>query len=207
MPGRPARPTRPRRAQARTQAGHSDEAPSDPKGELAASRQKSPGAWAEASVERRTVRETGCVSDRVNTRYVAHAAQVQRRRDPPGTIQSAGPERLRRRASTGPLPWQGSAAGTMSPVLSPPPGVQRSRRVIRGAKASGRGRHYGNGKADRSTESDRTRRCVAHQAGATKHTREACCRSQPRHTDRCQATTATGTANPGSAPNPHRTTA
>ena len=50
------------------------------------------------------------------------------------------------------------------------------------------GRHYGNGKADRSTSSGRG---AAHQRGATRHTKEAHGRPQPRHTDRCQATTAT----------------
>ena len=36
------------------------------------------------------------------------------------------------------------------------------------------GRHHSDRKADRSTESTRTRRGAAHQRGATRHTREAC---------------------------------
>ena len=59
------------------------------------------------------------------------------------------------------------------------------------------GRHHGVGKTDRSTESDRTRRGSAHQRGATWHPREARCRPERRHTDRCQATTATGCRKPG----------
>ena len=51
--------------------------------------------------------------------------------------------------------------------------------------------HHGDGKADQSTESDRTRRGAAHQCAATRHAREACRRPQPQHEDRCQATTAT----------------
>ena len=59
------------------------------------------------------------------------------------------------------------------------------------------GRHHGDRKADRSTESDRTGRGAAHQRGAMRHAREARRRPQPRHKDRCQATTATGCREPG----------
>ena len=41
---------------------------SDPQGEVSASKQNSPEAPAESPVERRTVRETELVSDRVHTR-------------------------------------------------------------------------------------------------------------------------------------------
>ena len=61
-----------------------------------------------------------------------------------------------------------------------------------GASPRGRERHHGVGGADRSTERDRTGQGAAHQSGATRHAREARRRPQPRHTDRCQATTATG---------------
>ena len=57
-------------------------------------------------------------------------------------------------------------------------------------------RHHGVGKADQSTRSDRTGRGAAHQRGATRHAREARRRPQPRHTDRCQVTTATGCRKP-----------
>ena len=53
-------------------------------------------------------------------------------------------------------------------------------------------RHHSVGKANLSTESDGTGRGAAHQRRATRHAREARCRPQPRHTDRCQATTANG---------------
>ena len=42
-------------------------ASSDPQGAVSASTRNSPGALAESPVERRTVRETGRVSDRVHT--------------------------------------------------------------------------------------------------------------------------------------------
>ena len=58
-------------------------------------------------------------------------------------------------------------------------------------------RHHGVGKVDRSTENDWTGRGATHQGGATRHTREAGCWPQPRHEDRCQATTATGCREPG----------
>ena len=66
-----------------------------------------------------------------------------------------------------------------------------------GDRARGRGRHHGDGKANWSTESDRTGRGAAHQRGATRHAREARRRPQARHEDRCQATTATGCREPG----------
>ena len=57
-------------------------------------------------------------------------------------------------------------------------------------------RHHGVRTTDRTTESDRTGRgaekLAAHQRGATRHAREACRWRQPRHKDRCQATTTTG---------------
>ena len=66
-----------------------------------------------------------------------------------------------------------------------------------GASPCGGERHHGVGTADRSTESDRSGRGAAHQRGATRHAREARRRPQPRHTDSCQATTATGCRKPG----------
>ena len=129
-PGRLARPTRPSRARTRTHARDPGVASSDPKGAVSASTQKSPGAPAQSPVERRTVRETGRISDRVHTRQTtaAHAAQDRSRRDPPGTTPSQGPERVRPGARPVPLPRQGPAAGTKSPVLGRPP---RSRAATR----------------------------------------------------------------------------
>ena len=74
-PGRPARPTRPRRARTRTHARDPGVASSDPQGEVSASTRNSPGALAESPVERRTVRETGRVSDRVHTRQPTQGTQ------------------------------------------------------------------------------------------------------------------------------------
>ena len=73
------------------------------------------------------------------------------------------------------MPRQGQAAGTVSPVLGRPPCAPRSRPVNPGAKAPARGRHHGDGKADRSTGSDRTGRGAAHHAGARRQPREARC--------------------------------
>ena len=110
--------TRPRRAHTRTQARDPGLASSDPKGKVSASTRSSPDAPAEAFVNRRMVRDTGRVSDRVHTRQTtpAHAAVDECRRNPPGTTPSRGPQRVRRGASPAPLPWQGPAAGTMSPA-------------------------------------------------------------------------------------------
>ena len=67
-PGRPSRPTRPRRACPPTHARDPGVASSDPPGEVSASTRNSRGAPTEFPIERRTVRETGRVSDRVPTR-------------------------------------------------------------------------------------------------------------------------------------------
>ena len=74
-PGRPALPTQPRGAHTRTQARNTGLASSDPKGEVSASTRNSPGAPAESHVERRTVRETGRVSDRVHTSKLPQRTQ------------------------------------------------------------------------------------------------------------------------------------
>ena len=71
-----------------------------------------------------------------------------------------------------------------------------------GASPRGGERHHGVGKGDRSTESNRTGQSAAHQHGATRHAREAHRRPQPRHTERCQATTATGCRRPGQRARP-----
>ena len=137
--GRPARPGQ--KEHAHTHARDPGVASSDPKGEVSASTQNSPGAPAESPVERRTVRETRRVSDRVHTRQTtaAHAAQDRSRRDPPGTTLSRGPERVRRGARPAPLPGQGPAAGTKSPVLGRPPRAPRSHPVKPVATAPGVG--------------------------------------------------------------------
>ena len=52
-------------------------ASSDPQGEVWASTRNSPGAPAESPVERRTVPETGRVSDRVHTRQPLQRTQTK----------------------------------------------------------------------------------------------------------------------------------
>ena len=67
-PGRPACLTRPGRTSTRTHARDPGVASSDSQGELSASTRNSPRAPAESPAERRTVQETGRVSDGVHTR-------------------------------------------------------------------------------------------------------------------------------------------
>ena len=67
----------------------------------------------------------------------------------------------------------------------------------RGASPRDGERHHGVGKANQSTESDQTRQGAEHQRGATRYARKARRRPQPRHTDTCQSTTATGFHKPG----------
>ena len=209
-PGRPARPTRRGRARTCTHARDPGVASSNPKGAVSASTRNSPGAPTESPVARRTVRETGRVSDQVHTRQTtaAHAAQDRSRRDPPGKTPSQGPERVRRGARPAPLPRQGPAAGTMSPVLGRPPRAPRSHPVKPGATAPGVGEGTtATGKpagAPRATGPDEERRTNAgprgtperHAAGHNHGTRTAAKPQRP-----------SGAANPGSAHNTRRTAA
>ena len=147
----------------------------------------------------------------------AHAAQDQRRRDPPGTTPSRGPERVRRGASPAPLPRRGPGAGTMRPVLGRPPRAPRSHPVKPGAQAPGVGKGTtASGKptgAPRATGPDEARRTTrgheARQRGKPPTTTKAqgqvpsnnsrrvpqarrarTTRNEPRHRNRCQATPA-----------------
>ena len=185
-------------------------ASSDPKGAMSASTRNRPSAPAESAFERRTVRETGRVSDRVHTRDTtsAHAAQDRSRRDPPGTTPSRGPERVRRGARPAPLPGQGPAAGTRSPVVGRPPRAPRRHPVKLGATApwGGRGttatgKLTGASRATRTAEERRTnvgprgtpeRHVINHNHG----TRTGAKPQRPP-----------GAANPGSARNKRRTAA
>ena len=74
-PGRPACPTRPGRTSTHTHARNPGVASSDPQGEVSASTRNSPGAPAQSPVQRRTVRETRRVSDRVHTRQPPQRTQ------------------------------------------------------------------------------------------------------------------------------------
>ena len=178
-------------------------ASSDLKAEVSASTRNSP-------LERRTVGETGRVSDRVHTRHTtaAHAAQDRRRRGPPGTTPSRGPERVQRGARPAPLPRQGPAAGTKTPVLGRPPHAPRSHPVKPEATAPGVGEGTtATGKrtgAPRATGPDEARRTNAgprdtperHAAGHNHGTRTGARPQRPP-----------GAANPGSAHNTRQTAA
>ena len=222
--GRPARPTRPGRARTRTHPRDPSVVCSYLKGVVWASTQDSSGAPAGAPVQRWTVRETGHVSDRVHTRQTtaAHAARDQRRRDQPGTTPSPGPKRVRSGASPAPLPWQGPAAGTKSPVLGRPPRAPRSCRGNPGLKAPGRGWHHRDGQPTRAltaTGLEEARRNTrgheacrrgtppstakahgrvqsnnGHRVPQTREVRKE--RNEPRHGRRCQATRKPHITNP-----------
>ena len=71
-----------------------------------------------------------------------------------------------------------------------------------GATPRGGERHNCVRKANQSTQSDQTGRGAAHQCGAMRHAREARRQPQRRHTDRCQATTATRCRKPGKRAQP-----
>ena len=197
--GRPARPTRPSRARTRTHARDPGVASSDPKGAVSASTRNSPGAPAESPVERRAVRETGRVSDRVHTRQTP--PRTQPKTDAGGTRQGQ-PHRGAPNgydAERASAPASAGASGRHNEPGSRPASACPAQPPSKSGGASSRvgERHHGDGKANRSTESDRTGRGAAHQRGATRHAREARRRPQPRHEDRCQATTATGCRKPG----------
>ena len=203
-PGRPARPTRPNRACTRTHARDPGVASTVPKGAVSASTRNSPVALAESPVERRTVRENGRVSDRVHKRQTtaAHAAQDRGRRDPPGITPSRGPERVRRGERPAPLPQQGPAAGTKSPVLGRPPRAPRSHPVKPGATAPGVGEGTtATGKptgAPRATGPDEARCTNAGPRGTPE--RHAAGHNHGRRTG-AKPQRPPGAANPGSAHN------
>ena len=190
-------------------------ASSDPKGAVSASTRNSPGPPAESPVARKTVQKTGRVSDRVHTRQTtaAHAAQDGSRRDPPGTTSSWGPGQVQRGGRPAPLPWQGPAAGTKSPVLGRPPRAPGSHSVRSEATAPGVGEGTtAMGKptgASRATGPDEARRTNAgpearqrgtppatttargqvpmHNGHRVPRTREArTTHDEPRHGGRCQ---------------------
>ena len=165
-PGRPARPTRPGRTSTCTHARDPGVASSDLQGEVLASTRNSPGAPAESPIEQRTVRETERVSDQVHTRQPPQRTQPKTdRRDPPGTTPSRGPERVRRGAS--PAPFLGGARGRYNEPGSRPASACPAQPPSKAGGASSQGgeKHHGVGKADQSTESDRTGRGAAHHAG------------------------------------------
>ena len=206
-PERPARWTRPSRARTRTHARDPGVASSDPKGAVSASTRNSPGALAESPVARRTVRETG----RAKPHTPNHRSARSPRAKPEGPARDnpiEDPERVQRGARPEPLPRQGPAAGTMSPVLGRPPRATRSHPVKPVATAPGVGEGTtATGKptgAPRATGQDEERRPNTgprgtperHAAGHNHGTRTGAKPQWPP-----------GAANPGSAHNTRRTAA
>ena len=138
----------------------------------------------------------------------AHAAQDLRRRHPPGTTPSRGPEWVRRGPSPAPLPRWGPAARTITPVCGPPPRAPRSRPVKPGAQPLGLGKGTTvSGKpigAPRATGPDEARRTNTGPRGTPE--RHAAGHSQGTQTGAKQQRLP-GAANPESAHNRQRTTA
>ena len=162
-----------RRAGARTLATDPGVAPST---------QNSPSALVESPVERRTVPETGCVSDRVHTRETTARPKLE---GPARDNPIAGPRTGTTRSETS-APFLAGANGRHNEPGSRPASacpVQPPSKAG-GDSPRGAGRHHGNGKADRSTESDSRGRGAAHQRRAKRHTREAQRRRQPRQRTR-----------------------
>ena len=92
----------------------------------------------------------------------------------------------------------------MTLVLGRPPRALRSRPVNPGAKAPGMEKGTPATRKRTGTPGETGPDEVRRTTGATRHAREARRRPQPRHTDRCQATTAAGCRKPGQcAPQPH----
>ena len=168
-------------------------ASSDPQGEVSASTRNSPGAPTESPDKRRTVRETGYVSDRVHTRQPPQRTEGPARDNP-----IAGPQTgtMRREPSApalaGASGWHhelGSRPASTCPAQ--PPSKTGGDSPLDG------GRHHGDGKADLSSERNRTGRGAAHQPGAIRQARRAHCGPQLRHRTKCQATAAAGCRKPG----------
>ena len=113
--GKGARPTRlgGPEGQALTRT-HADLVPasSDQQEEASASTRNSPCATADNPVRRRTVRETGRVTDRVHMRKTTapHTAQDRKCKDPQGKMPQQGPKRVQHGASPAPSP-RGGASG------------------------------------------------------------------------------------------------
>ena len=125
-----------------------------------------------------------------------------------GQPHRGAPERVRRGARPAPLPRQGPAAGTMSPVLCRPPRAPCSHPVKPGATAPGVGEGTtATGKptgAPRATGPDEERRTNAGQRGTPE--RHAAGHNHSTRTG-AKPQRPAGAANPGSAHNTQRTAA
>ena len=134
-------------------------ASSDPKGAVSASTLNSPGAPTEFPVGRRTVQETGRVSDRVN---------ASPRPTPEGPARDnpiAGPQKGTTRSEHS-TPASAGASGRHNEPGSRPASACPAQPPSKAGGGSPRlwKRHYGVIKADRSTESDRTGQGEVHDA-------------------------------------------
>ena len=182
-------------------------ASSNPQGEVSASTRNSPGAPAESPIERRTVRETGRVSDQVHTRQPPQRTQPKfgaggPRRDNP----IAGPRTGTTRSEPS-VPASAGASGRHHEPGSRPASACPAQPPSKAGGPSPRAGHHGVGKADRSTESNRTERGMAHHAGPRgTPERHAAGQNQGTQTG-AKPQRPPGAANPESAHNAHQTTA
>ena len=182
---------------------------SDPKGAVSAATRNSPGAPAESPVERRAVWETRRVSDRVHTGKLPQ--RTQPKPTPEGTARAhpiAGPRTGTTRTEPK-APASAGASGRHKEPGSRPASTCPAQPPSKSRAASPRDgeRHHGVRKDNPSTASDQTGRGAALQCRATRHARETRRRPQPRHTNRCRATAATGCHKQGSTHISRRTTA
>ena len=178
-------------------------ASSDAKGAVSASTQNSPGAPAGSSVERRTVRETGRISD--------HRSAHSPRPTPEGPARDnpiAGPRAGTTRSEPSASATARGQRHTMSPVLRRPPRAPRSHPVMPGAHPPGvKNGTTASGKptgAPRATGPDEARRTRAEPPGTTG--RHAAGDKQGTRTGAKQQRPP-GAANPGGVHNRQRTTA
>ena len=128
-----------------------------------ASTQSSPGAPAKSPIKRRTVRETGNVSNHV------HARKPPQRTQPKtvtGGTRQGQPQREPREGTTRSKPSAPALPGDSEPgSRAAPTCPAQLPSKSKGASPRGGKRHHGVGKADRSTESDGPGRGAAHHAG------------------------------------------
>ena len=166
-PGRPARPTRPRGTSTRTHSRDPGVASSDPQGEVSASTRNSPGAPAESLVDdglygKPDASVTGSTHANYRSARSPRPTPEGPARDNPiagprtGTTQSE-PSATASAGASGRHNEPGSRPATACPAQPPS--------KAEGASPGGAERYQGVGKADRSTESDRTRRGAAHHTG------------------------------------------
>ena len=198
-PGRPARPTRPRKhAHAHT---HGTQAWHPPTQNRRCRRPPETAPVHRPSPPSKDGRYQKPDASVTGSTHAKHRRARSPRPTPEGPARDnpiAGPRTGTTRSEPN-APASAGASGRHNEPRSWPASACPAQPPSKAGGASPRGgeRHHGDGKADRSNESDRTGRGTAHQRGATQHAREARRRPQPRHKGRCQATAATGCRKPG----------